>query len=298
MHAAARLAEGETWPDVSWYWMAVNGGGVVALTWVVTILDRVVTGTPGLAIKAAVISAAVLLAAPGWYRGIRAARCRARADQSKSDTTARLRIVGPLGPGDPLAGDAPDTMFEPLVVMALGGVHWQRSPSPHRARANTLPPRLSPDPRPDRARLWARVALFVLGAAGVQLVERCAIGSGNHYTAFIIWASFGVGSLLAALLWPTYVRVVPGVLDVFRYGPLGVGAPRVERYDLRSARVLVRADMGVRVEDPTRSDAPVVYLHAKLLRVDARELAATVIAAARTRLPTPPVSLTSLDGEA
>lgn len=41
------------------------------------------------------------------------------------------------------------------------------------------------------------------------------------------------------VLFPTYYRVSPGLLEVLRYRPLLAGKPRIQKIDLRRARVLV-----------------------------------------------------------
>ncbi len=49
-----------------------------------------------------------------------------------------------------------------------------------------------------------------------------------------------VGGVVAAeLMWPVYVRLVPGQLDIFRYGFLGSGKPRVESFDLHKVGLCV-----------------------------------------------------------
>lgn len=47
------------------------------------------------------------------------------------------------------------------------------------------------------------------------------------------------GALGAELIFPVYIRIVPGRLDIFRYGFLGSGKPSVETYDLRSIGLCV-----------------------------------------------------------
>ncbi len=60
---------------------------------------------------------------------------------------------------------------------------------------------------------------------------------------FLGYAGIGftmvAGALGAELLYPIYIRVVPGQLDVFRYQFLGSGKPEVKTYDLRTIGICV-----------------------------------------------------------
>ena len=58
----------------------------------------------------------------------------------------------------------------------------------------------------------------------------------NPYFAFI--TALGVAELATAFMWPTYLRLVPGRLDVLGYGPMSRKPTFVEQYDLRGARIM------------------------------------------------------------
>jgi len=125
------------------------------------------------------------------------------------------------------------------------------------------------------------------------------------------------GLLCAELIWPVYMRLVPGRLDLFRYGFLGSGEPEVETHDLKAQGVCV--DFGsytiaIEPERPVGEGLPALvqakrWPHGQTLPegyvpryvcvalvAGRRELAQRVIQAARTDEATPGVSETELGG--
>lgn len=96
------------------------------------------------------------------------------------------------------------------------------------------------------------------------------------------------------VLWPTYYRVVPGRVDIMKYGMLGPGAPDVEKLDLRACRVSADAGSGaVRIElaDGTRK-----YLQFQGTTASRMEFAKVVAEAAISPHPTPPLPDDALVG--
>ncbi|MGD9789457.1 MAG: hypothetical protein AB7Q00_05725 [Phycisphaerales bacterium] len=108
-----------------------------------------------------------------------------------------------------------------------------------------------------RGAVWLNVVLYVIvfGVSMVaiwQLKRLLGVGGWSKIRAWDIWAVMGVPSLLATFIYPAYVRIVPGRMDVFRYPMFGRGRPAVESVDLRSGEVIVRADgCAVNVTTPT-----------------------------------------------
>jgi hypothetical protein len=97
-----------------------------------------------------------------------------------------------------------------------------------------------------------------------------------------------VGLLLAysavAWLWPTYFRVVPGRLDVMRFGSLRGRPVSIERFDLHTAKLLV--DMRrwvVFIDDEERQ----IELPIALMRDRRRFAHAVLLAALSTYEPAP-----------
>jgi len=93
-----------------------------------------------------------------------------------------------------------------------------------------------------RGRGWPR--WLSIGVAGLALLVFLGFGwrfigggvFGQVYLGFIF--ALGVAETATALLWPTYVRLVPGRLDVLGYGPLSKKPVFVDRYDLRQATIM------------------------------------------------------------
>ncbi len=137
--------------------------------------------------------------------------------------------------------------------------------------------------------------------------------------AFFGYSTMGlamVGGVIAAeLMWPVYLRLVPGQLDIFRYGFLGSGKPAVESYDLRKVGLCV--DFGgyiVSIEPPRPIGEPLPALvqakrwphgqafpdgyqpiYFTAIAIPGRRIfAQRLIQAARTNEPTPPVSMDRL----
>jgi len=133
----------------------------------------------------------------------------------------------------------------------------------------------------------------------------------------IMGAAMVSGLVCAELIWPVYVRLVPGRLDLFRYGFLGSGTPTVETHDLKRQGVCV--DFGsytIAVEPERAIGEPLPRLvqakkwpHGQTLPEGhvpcyvclalvkgRREIAQRVIQAARTDESTPVVSGLELGG--
>lgn len=97
------------------------------------------------------------------------------------------------------------------------------------------------------------VAVFGVTMLGIwQLKSALGVSGWSRIRAWDVWAAMGVPSFLATFIYPAYVRVVPGRMDVFRYPMFGRGRPEVESVDLRSGELIVRADACVvNVTTPT-----------------------------------------------
>jgi hypothetical protein len=75
--------------------------------------------------------------------------------------------------------------------------------------------------------------ILAISAFEIELFQRPV----NGYVTLV--TGFAVGGLLTGVLWPTYLRLVPGRLDVIRYSLLGRGVVECVKHDLRSSAVLV-----------------------------------------------------------
>jgi hypothetical protein len=178
--------------------------------------------------------------------------------------------------------------------------------------------------RRERAYWWTAV-LCGFACAGMLLGLLTLIMGGwsgvLKNSGFLGYAMTGAGMVsgvvCAELIWPVYVRVVPGRLDLFVYGFLGSGEAEVETHDLKRQGVCV--DFGtytiaLEPERPIGEALPALvkskhwpygqalpedyrprYVCMGLV-VGRRDIAERVIQGARTDEATPPVSETELMG--
>lgn len=178
--------------------------------------------------------------------------------------------------------------------------------------------------RRERAYWWTAV-LCGFACAGLLLGLLTLIMGGwsgvLKNSGFLGYAMTGAGMvsgvMCAELIWPVYVRIVPGRLDLFEYGFLGSGEAEVETHDLKRQGVCV--DFGsytiaLEPERPIGEALPSLvkskhwpygqalpedyrprYVCVGLV-VGRRGIAERVIQGARTMEPTPPVSDTELMG--
>jgi len=123
------------------------------------------------------------------------------------------------------------------------------------------------------------------------------------------------GAVCAELIWPVYVRLVPGQLDIFRFGFLGSGEPAVSSSDLHQIGLCVDFGGYMVSLEPARplgeplpglvmskrwpnakvfpEDYQPMYISVTLVR-NRREFAQRLVQASRTDEPTPPVSMDRL----
>ena len=120
---------------------------------------------------------------------------------------ARIAALGPIG----------DELFEPAVFLAIGST---RSPA-----------------RKQFVQILAGVAIVVGGAWAEQhFIHRLSA------PYFLFLAGVGGAMLAGAAVFPTYLRVVPGRIDVMECALLGRRIITVRRIDLRSLPVFVEAN--------------------------------------------------------
>jgi hypothetical protein len=126
------------------------------------------------------------------------------------------------------------------------------------------------------------------------------------YMAIVLIVAFG----LAEFLFPVYLRLAPGRLDIFRYGLLGLGRPAVTTFDLRRAGLCVNFGSSMAAVEPAREPGtplPALVLSKKwphfqehpsghipeylcvALCPGRTEFCQRLIQAARTDEPTPPL---------
>ncbi|MBL4697552.1 MAG: hypothetical protein JKX70_01840 [Phycisphaerales bacterium] len=232
-------------------------------------------------------------------------RVRAVIPKKKQDSGivrwVQLASEGGVGDDNMVSEDELETIrggFEPIIVQPWFGM------------------------RRSRGYWWAFAVMSVVVCVGFLYGATFLIGGWLAMLQAIGFLGYGVmglamvgGVISAELLWPIYLRLVPGQLDIFRYGFLGSGTPKVESIDLRTVGVCV--DFGgyiVAIEPARPIGEPIpalvqakrwpngqafpegykpMYFTVALLR-SRRLFAQRLIQAARTDEPTPPVSMERL----
>lgn len=149
---------------------------------------------------------------------------------------------------------------------------------------------------PGRARLKT-LATTTTGIAIMAVFELIVfqapmnLGSGSLYMGVI------AGRLSRSFLWPTYLRISPGRMDVMLYPFLGQGAPSTRSYDLRTARLELRLG-GVFAVYPANSEVGELFpaVSSKWSGNTPLFFERTIIAAALTRAPSPALPNNTLIG--
>lgn len=170
------------------------------------------------------------------------------------------------------------------------------------------------------------VVALVLAAAIAWLFSRLlGAGNGPALALGVSLAFFGIviviaiiAMLAAEAVWPAYLRLAPGRLDVFRYPLFGRGRPSVKTYDLRRVGLCVHLGVwavALEPERPFEGEGPPEMTRSKTwpynkvrlpqhqpetlslgLIPRRREFVCKLFQAARTDEPTPPLPEHELTG--
>ena len=87
---------------------------------------------------------------------------------------------------------------------------------------------------------WSMTFGLLIGIAILSVLAQMAGGwkamwSSSGWFGYALTGTIIVsGAAIGEWIWPIYVRIVPGRIDIFRYGFLGSGHPQVESIDLRT----------------------------------------------------------------
>lgn len=176
--------------------------------------------------------------------------------------------------------------------------------------------------RRSRGYWWTFVLMSILAGAFFLFGLSFIFGTWKSLfqsVGFLGYAGMGLvmicGIVSAEMLWPVYLRLVPGQLDIFRYGFLGLGDPQVERFDLRQVGVCVDFGGYIVSLEPVRPVGeplpalvqakrwpngqafpegfkPMYFIMTAM--PNRRVFAQRLVQAARTDEPTPPVSMERL----
>lgn len=195
--------------------------GLVAAYFVYTLVGRGLgLMLPNPAIWSFVVLACVLAwLVVKWVRRRLAVRRAGRTFPAWLDASVRLRMVGHAEQLERVMAMEPpgDVAFEPVVAYASMSLKLSRA-------ANIV---------------WTVVAI-----ASAVLMEtlRSAAGLPIPRAGFLtVAASVAIGGVVAVFIWPSYLRVVPGRIDILRYR-LWSRRPTVEVIDVRGAAVLAHLE--------------------------------------------------------
>ena len=227
-----------------------------------------------------------------------------KRQESEMIKWAHLTAESAINKGEPEADIDADELeavrggFEPIIVRPWFGLR--------------RPPRY----------WWAAVVMGGVVVSGVVYGLGLVLGGWGALMDVMGLMGYGLialgmvsGPLCSELMWPVYIRLVPGQLDIFRYGFLGSGEPEVESFDLCAAGVCVDFGMYmVSLEPPREVGTPLPELvgvngmvyrkefpadyqptyFSVFLAPGRREFAQRLIQGARTDELTPPVSMVRL----
>lgn len=252
----------------------------------------------GVALSAAVVGGAIVLVLRRlWLRMTKTPRSGPAPPSS-----ARLKVMAPLDTFVEAVETAPDTAFEPVVFrLQLPAAFGETAPTGEfvekpgdrgKKRRHAAAQLIR-----DRSMIVADVLVGVLAVGAVAVLHRLSHGSWHRGgSPTTVWSAVAIMAVLSALVKPSYLRIAPGVLDVFIYGPLGFGPPRVERFDLRRAKVLVDEKAGwIGITDEARTERRVLFLRRRSA-FTLESLAVWTLRAARSKHPAPPLPLDALSG--
>ncbi|MCE7973435.1 MAG: hypothetical protein DYG92_03780 [Leptolyngbya sp. PLA1] len=292
----ARVArKDDLWPNSGPLPYFAAAGLVILLIGVaLAVLRR--AGVPVAAVGPSEVAVAVMGLGVGVWAIVRAVR-RARAKKAagpedQSDPDARLQTIGDRNQTEELLREVSNVSFEPVVMRCVYALsHGQRTPDGKvavrrglkRGRVKTT----HMVPARSRVALGVCAAVGVLGLAGFHALFMDGKFTMNY---FEVIAAMVVGAGVAAFVCPTYVRLAPGVLDVFHFGLLGIGQPEVARYDLRRARVHVHVpNHFVRIEFPEHPEQMMLYVDLRRLLGGSSPKGRAFLLAAMSTHPTPPM---------
>lgn len=164
----------------------------------------------------------------------RAERDRCMASIRPSDTPGRVRCVGKVTRIARILAMEPiaDRMFEPQVFRGTGAV---KSSGPKRA---------------------AQVVIGVVVALGALWAQWHFLHHAANVHMDVIIA-IGAAMIIGGAMFPTYLRVVPGRIDVMECGWLGKRILSVKRIDLRTRRITVDLNRQI-VQAGDAADAPTI----------------------------------------
>lgn len=154
---------------------------------------------------------------PGRTRKAEVERAKALATE-KTPPEARVRVHGkPRMLAKVMReGEVADRMFEPRVFYAIAAT------------------------KSGRARKVTQIVAFCIVLTAMVCLQVMARGwRGSPVQYYHVLIALGAAALIGSLVFPTYLRVVPGRIDVMECGWLGLAIREVKKVSLREGPVVV-----------------------------------------------------------
>lgn len=303
VHQATKLEPDAIWPGRSVLFVFAAIAAIFAL---VALVAWFIMRIPGVPRTPAIIAVAVASAAIGFWqlaKVIKKARKNATFPPVPSDTSYRLRIIGP----PPLTQSAIDPFnndpFEPIILRSYFAVSFfdESKPLPAINKKSKYNKYIKVRYAKTKMDLGEHAAyihtLCALAAiAIVALYQYSIVGNFKFISTPHVFGIMGLHALIFSLIRPTYIRIAPGALDVLYFPALWFKSHRTDRYNLTIASIAIdlKTKM-VMIHDPSRPDRKTlaITLNALLPRTN---LPRDLLAAARSTHPTPPLPSDALTG--
>lgn len=300
VHQATQLEDKAIWPAHNVLFVFALIAAIFAL---VAIVAWIIMRIPGLPRIPSLIVVAIISAGIGLWqltKVIAKARKAAKTPPIPSDTSYRLRIIGPPALTESAIAPFNDDPFEPIILRSYFAVSFvdEKHQLPALKKYDKPPKVRYLKTKVDHGQhaayihtFCALVALAIVALFHYSLFKNLKLISAPH-----IWAIMGLHALIFSLIRPTYIRIAPGALDVLYFPALWFKSHRTDRYNLTTSSIAIDLKSNViMIHDPSRPDRKTlsITLTALLPRTN---LPRDLLAAARSTHPTPPLPTDALTG--
>jgi hypothetical protein len=139
---------------------------------------------------------------------------------------------------------------------------------------------------------------FLCGGASILLLVGQVLLTGDDSGAyFLFMIGCTIGRFSRGFIWPTYLRLSPGRLDVLQYPFLGAGKPRIRSFDLHASRVALQIHGPLIVFPPGADDGELFpAASSPWFTRDPLNFERTALAASLSTAPAPPLPDDALVG--
>jgi hypothetical protein len=187
-----------------------------------------------------------------------------------------------------------DEAFEPIVLRSWSNHQSFRMGQAEPGRHQKIESHSGDsDPRARKA-TFAIVVVALIGKVVFFHYRGLTLGGRTAPQFYEYMGAVAAAKLVVGWLRPKYIRLAPGRVDVMQWSFLGLGKPVCRCFDLKSAELVIMPKARIaRIHDAKQED-PYLTIRWFPDEIDGRHLAASLVQAARSRYPTPPLSTESL----